>query len=116
MTSEITFSNIKHTIVKAFSDITDTERSSGKLYARSIINRLVPGLRIDVFVLKTLPVLICGEPFTVNDEDVRAGTKRCFEKLSESYRGAGKLSVKTDFFRRIKEGDTIVVILHEVRP
>ena len=114
MTSEITFSNIKHTIVKASSDITDTERSSGKLYARSIINRLAPGLRIDVFVLKTLPVLICGEPFTVNVGDIRAGTKRCFETLSESYTGAGKLPVKTDFFKKIKEGDTIIIILHEV--
>ena len=116
MTSKITFSNIKHTIVKTSSDITDTERRSGKLYARSIINRLAPGLRIDVLVLKTLPVLIYGEPFTANEENIRAGTKRCFETLPESYSGAGKLPVKTYFFRRIKDGDTIVVILHEVEP
>lgn len=116
MTSKITYSNIKHTIVKSSADITDTERRSGKLYARSIINRLAPGLRIDVLVLKTLPVLICGEPLTANEENIRAGTKRCFEKLSKSYLEAGKLPVKTDFFKKIKDSDTIVIILHEVEP
>lgn len=116
MTSKITFFNIKHTIVKSSSDITETERRSGKLYARSIINRLATGYRIDVFVLKTLPVLICGEPFTANESEIRVGTKRCFEKLSKSYSDAGKLPVKTEFFKKIKDGDTIVVILHEVEP
>jgi len=116
MTSKITFSNIKYTLVKSSSDITNTERRSGKLYARSIINRLAPGLRIDVLVLKTLPVFICDEPFTVNENGIRAGTKRCFEKLSKSYSDAGKLPVKTDFFKKIKDGDTIVIILHEVEP
>lgn len=114
MTSEITFSNIKHTIVKASSDITDTERSSGKLYARSIVNRLSTGLRIEVIVLKTLPTLIRDGSFSVFEDDIRKDTRRCFPSLPRTYLEAGKLPVKTPFFKKIKDGDTVLIILHEV--
>lgn len=114
MTSKITFSGIKHTIVKASSEITDTERSSGKLYARSIVNRLAPGLRIDVFVLETLPALLCDDSLTVNEDNSREDTRRTFKELSKTYIDAGKLPVKTAFFKNIIDGDTIIIILHEV--
>lgn len=113
MTSKITFSNIKHIIVKSSSEITDTERSSGKLYARSIINRLAPGLRIEAFVLKT-PTFICDDVFTVYEDDIRKDTRRCFQTLPHTYMEAGKLPVKTDFMKKIKDGDTILIILHEI--
>jgi len=116
MTSKITFSGIKHTLVKSASDITKTEISIGKLNARSVVNRLGPRLRIDVLVLKTLPVLICDEPFTVNEDNIRKGTRRCYETLTKSFLDSGKLPVHADFFRKIKDGDNIVVILHEVTP
>ena len=114
MTSKITFSNIKHTIVKSSSEITYTERSSGKLYARSIINRLAPGLRIEAFVLKTLPTFICYDVFTVYEDDIRKDTRRCFQTLPHTYMEAGKLPVKTDFMKKIKDGDTILIILHKI--
>lgn len=117
MTSKITFSNIKHTIVKSSSEITYTERSSGKLYARSIINRLAHGLRIDVLVLKTIDTLICdSKPFSVYEDDIREGTRRTFKTLSQTYTDAGKLPVSTYFFKHIKEGDTVIIFLHEVKP
>ena len=117
MTSKITFSKIKHTIVKASSEITPTERSSGKIYARSIINRLAPGLRIDVIVLKHLDTLICDrKPLSVYEDDLREGTRRTFKTLSQTYTDAGKLPVHTDFFIHIEEGDTVVIILHKVKP
>jgi hypothetical protein len=117
MTSKITFSNIKHIIVKSSSEITDTERSSGKLYARSIINRLAPGLKIDVLVLKYLDTLICDcKPFSVYEDDIREGTRRTFKTLSQTYTDAGKLPVSTDFFKHIKEGDTVIIFLHKVKP
>lgn len=117
MTSKITFSKIKHTIVKTSSEITDTERSSGKLYARSIINRLAPGLRIDVLVLKTIDTLICdSKPFAVYEDNIREGTRRTFKTLSQTYTDAGKLPVFTDFFKNIEEGDTVIIILHKVKP
>lgn len=111
MTSKITFSNIKHTIVKSSSEITYTERSSGKLYARSIINRLAPGLRIEAFVLKT-PTFTCDDVFTVYEDDIR--TRKCFQSIGKSYSEAGKLPVKADFMKKIKDGDTILIILHEI--
>ena len=113
MTSKITFSNIKHTIVKSSSEITYTERSSGKLYARSIINRLAPGLRIEAFVLKT-PTFTCDDVFTVYEDDIRKDTRRCFQTLPTTYMEAGKLPVKTDFMKKIKDGDTILIILHKI--
>lgn len=115
MTSKITFSNIKHTIVKSSSEITPTERSSGKLYARSIINRLVQGLKIDVLALRHVDTLICdSKPFTVDECDIRVGTRRSFVSLSGSYKTGSKLPVLTDFFKNIEEGDTVLIILHEV--
>lgn len=114
MTSKITFSNIKHTIVKTSSEVTDVERSSGKLYARSIVNRLFPGLRIEAFVLKTLPVFICEDSFTVNEQDIRV--RKCFQTVKMSYSSAGKLPVGTKFTSKIKDTDTVIIILHEVEP
>lgn len=114
MTSEINFSKIKYTLIKSDMDVTKTERSSGKLNARSVVNRLLPGLRIDVFVSKTLPTLICDETLTIDEDDIRKDTRRCFEKLTKSFIDAGKLPVHTGFFKEIEDGDIIVVILHEV--
>lgn len=114
MTSQLTFSDIKHTLIKPASDVTKTERVSGKLYARSIVNRLGTKHRIDVLVLKSLPVIICGEPLIFNEADIRFGTRRCFEELSKAYKQTGKLQVNTNFFKKIKDGDTILVILHEL--
>lgn len=118
MTSKLTFSNIKHTIVKSSSEITDTERISGKLYARSIINRLAPGLQIDVLVLKALPkalpILVTDDNLTVDENDTRRDTRRCYQSLPQTYMEGGKLPVKTRFFKKIKDGDTIIIILHEV--
>ena len=112
MTSKLSFSNIKHTILKSSTDITDTERSSGKLYARSIVNRLFKGLRIEAFVLKTLPVFVCDDSFTVDETDIRV--RKSFDTVKASYIGAGKLPVKTDFTKEIEDGDTVLIILHEV--
>lgn len=116
MTSKLSFSKIKHVIVKSSSEVTDTERSSGKLYARSIINRLAPGLRIDVLVLMSLDTLRCdSKPFTVDEGNLRPGTRRTFKTISQTYVDAGKLPVHTDFFKEIKKGDTVVIILHEAK-
>ena len=115
MASEIIFSNIKHTIIKTASEITDTERRTGKLNARSIINRLGPGLQIDVVVLKNIPAFLCDEVISFNEADIRQGTRRCFQKLTGSYdKYSNRLPVKTDFFKKIMDGDTIIIILHKL--
>ena len=116
MTSEITFSHIKHATVKSSSDITKTERSEGKLQAGSITSKLTPGLRIDVLVLKFLPVLTIEDSFTVNEVTIRPGTRRCFSELKPLFKRKGRLPVKADFFRRVKDGDTVIIFLHEVKP
>jgi len=114
MASKITFSNIKHTIVRDSCEITQTEIKGGKLNARSIVNRLNSGLKIDVLVLKNMPVLVCDEPLTFYENEIRDGTRRSFESLSNAYINAGKLPVHTDFFKKIEEGDMIIIILHDV--
>ena len=114
MTSKIIFSKIKHTVVKSASDITKTERAEGKLQAGSVTSRLTPGLRIDVLVLKTLPALTTANSFTVDEEDIRQGSRKCFSRLADVFVRKGRLPVHADFFKKIKDGDTIVVILHEV--
>jgi|GEM_PF-2051679 len=114
MTSQITFSNIKYTVVKSSSDITKTERSDGKLQAGCITSRFVQGLQIDVFVLKSLPLLITDIEMTFDVHDLRWDTRRCFQKLADIFRVKGKLPVHSDFFKKIRDGDIIIIILHEV--
>lgn len=113
MTSTTTISNIKHSIVKRASDITKSERSVGKLNARSVINRLEPGHKIDILVLKTLPTLVVGDSITFNEDDKRPGTERTFTKTG-IYHDSGTLHVKVDFFKKIEQGDTILILLHEI--
>lgn len=113
MTSTTTISNIKHSIIKPASDITKSERSVGKLNARSIINRFGPNLKIDVLVLKTLPTLIIGDSITFNEEDKRPGTYRTFTEKG-IFHASGTLHVKADFFKKIEQGDTILILLHEI--
>lgn len=113
MTSETTISNIKHSIVKRASDITKSERSVGKLNARSVINRFGPNLKIDVIVLKSLPTLVVGDSITFNEDDKRPGTERTFTKTG-IYHDSGTLHVKVDFFKKIEQGDTVIILLHEI--
>jgi hypothetical protein len=113
MTSRITFSGIKHTLIKSASDITKSERSLGKLNARSIINRFGPNLKIDVIVLKTLPTLIIGDTITFNEDDLRHGTRKTFTEKGVFIK-SGTLHVKVDFFKKIEQGDTILILLHEI--
>jgi len=114
MTSKIIFSGIKHTVVKSFSDISKTEKYEGKLQAGSITSKLTQGLKIDVLVLKSLFFLTTEDSFTVNEDNIRQGTRRCFSELKPIFQKKGRLPVHADFFREIKEGDTIIIILHEV--
>lgn len=113
MTSQITISRIKHSIVKRASDITKSERSVGKLNARSVINRLEPGHKIDILVLKTLPTLIIGDTITFNEDDLRHGTRKTFTEKGVFHK-SGTLHVKVDFFKKIEQGDTILILLHEI--
>lgn len=114
MTSELTFSNIYHTILKSASEIRPTERAEGKLNARSVINRFVDGSSglIDVLVLKKSITFIPGDSITFNECDIRSGTRRTFSKPSTSLKNRGRLPVKVGFFKKIEEGDTIIIILH----
>jgi hypothetical protein len=115
MTSELTFSNINHTLLKSASEIRHTERAEGKLNARSVINRFVDGgsgLLIDVLVLKKSITFIPGDSITFNECDIRSSTRRTFSKPSTSLKNRGRLPVKVGFFKKIEEGDTIIIILH----
>lgn len=117
MTSQLTFSNIIYTILKSASDIRPTERAEGKLNARSVINRFVDGssrLLIDVLVLKKSITFIPGDSITFNECDIRPGTRRTFSKPSTSLKNRGRLPVKVGFFKKIEDGDSIIIILHEV--
>jgi len=114
MTSKITFSNIKHVVVKAASDITKSQRKSGKLQVGKITEGLTSRLQIDVMVLKTPPMLIDTGPITIEESDVRPGTRRQFTELKNLYIRKWWLPVRTGFFEDMVDEDTILVILHEV--
>ncbi len=114
MTSKITFSDIHYTLIKSALDVTDTERKRGKLNARSVVNRFSEGMKIDVLVLKILPIVIIDDSVTYLEDDIRNGTRRCFLKLSQAAIDSGQLPVKTDFFKKIEGTDTVIIILHEV--
>lgn len=114
MTSKITFSNIKHVVVKAATDITKSQRKSGKLQVGKITEELSPGLQIDVMVLKTPPLLIDTGPITIEESDIRSGSRRQFTELKDLYIRKWWLPVRTIFFDDMLDEDTILVILHEV--
>jgi hypothetical protein len=114
MTSKITFSNVKHLSVKSPNDVNDTERKYGKLQADGVPKKLLPGLKIDVLVLTSLPVLTTDDTITFDEDDIRPDTRRQFTELKEVYKKKNWLLVHTDFFKKIKEGDSIVIILHEI--
>ena len=114
MTSQITFFNIKHLVVKAATDITKSQRKSGKLQVGKITEELTSGLKIDVLILKTLPMVIDTGPITINENDIRPGSRRQFTQLKQLYVKKRWLPVETGFFDDIENEDTILVILHEV--
>jgi hypothetical protein len=119
LTSHITFSNILHTIIKAPADIKESEVKLGILSAGSrtranITGKLAPGLQIDVMVLKNTLTLACDDTIIVNEHDIRPGSRRSFTDLNELYKRKSRLPVHTNFFKCIEDGDTIMIILHEV--
>ena len=112
MTSTISFSGIKHTLVKSASDIKPTERAEGKLNARSIINRFSEGLQIDAFILKNAHTAITDDSITFNENDIRAGTRRTFSDLK--VKKVTRLPVKVNFFKDLEPDDTIIIILRSI--
>jgi len=116
MTSTLTFSNIKYINIKSSSDITKFERSEGRLQAGAIVRMFEPGMKLDVFIVENMPELQCDDSISFNEEDIREGSRRVFTEISKNSWRQWKLPVKTDFFKDIQEGDTIVMILHEVEP
>lgn len=114
MTSKIIFSNVKHVSVKSKKDISQTSRKYGKLQAGGVPGKLEHGQRIDVLVLKSLPILTTDDTITFDEDDIRPNTWRQFTELKDVYKKKNWLLVHTDFFKQIEEGDYIVIILHEV--
>ena len=114
MTSQLTFSNIKHVVIKAATDITKSQRKSGKLQVGSVTTELIPGLQIDVLILKKLPVLIDTEPIKIYENEIKPGSRRQFTQLKDLYVKKRWLPVKTGFFDGMEKDDTILIILHEV--
>jgi len=114
MTSQITFSKIKHVVVKSSYDLSATEQREGKLQAGEITSKLCNGLIIDVLVLKMLSSTTTDDPITLGEDNIRDGTRRRFLTLSKLFIRKGRIPVHTDFFKKIEDGDTIIIILHEV--
>lgn len=115
MTSTLTFSNIKSIKIKSSSEITKSERSEGRLQAGAIVRMFQPGMKLDVFIIENMPELQCDDSISFNEDDIREGSRREFTKITKSSWNQWKLPVKTDFFKDIEEGDTIVMILHVVK-
>lgn len=112
MTSTLTFSNIKHINIKPSSEITKSERSDGRLQAGAIVRMFQPGMKLDVFIVENVPALLCDDSISFNEKDIREGSRRIFTEITKSSWSQWKLPVKTDFFKGIQGGDTIVMILH----
>ena len=112
MTSTLTFSNIKSIKIKSSSEITKSERSEGRLQAGAIVRMFQPGMKLDVFIIENMPELQCDDSISFNEDDIREGSRRVFTEISKNSWSQWKLPVKTDFFKGIQEGDTIVMILH----
>ena len=112
MTSTLTFSDIKYINIKSSSEITKYERSEGRLQAGSIVRMVEPGLKLDVFIVENMPELQCDDSISFNEDDIRDGSRRSFSEITSTSWRQWKLPVKTDFFKELKEGDTIVMILH----
>lgn len=114
MTSILTFSNIKSIKIKSSSEITKSERSEGRLQAGAIVRMVEPGMKLDVLIVENMPELQCEDSISFNEDGIREGSRRSFIKVSKNSWVQWKLPVKTDFFKHVHEGDTIVIILHEV--
>jgi hypothetical protein len=113
MTLTLTFSNIKSIKIKSFSEITKSERSEGRLQAGAIVRMFQPGMKLDVFIVENMPELQCVDSISFNEDDIREGSRRVFTTISKNAWAQWKLPVKTDFFKGIQDGDTIVMILHD---
>ncbi len=114
MTSQLIFSNIKHMIIKPASDITKSQKKSGKLQVGNITTKLTTGLKIDVLILKTLPAVIDLGSVLIDEKDISPGSRRQFTQLKDLYVTKRWLPVKTGFFDAMEHEDSILIILHEV--
>lgn len=95
---------VRYHKIRAFSG--ETERQERNKPLR-------PNLKIDVIVLKSLPTLVVGDSITFNEDDKRPGTERTFTEKGIFHK-SGTLHVKVDFFKKIEQGDTILILLHEI--
>lgn len=114
MVSKITFAEIKHIVVKSYQDISKTDLKEGILTSRNITKEFIQGDKIDVFAVKTLPTLICGDSFEIDVESIIAESVRQFYDLTNIQFKKGKLPVHTDFYKCLDKNDTIIIILHSI--
>ena len=115
MSSKLIFSDIIHTTIKSYSDLSKTELYEGKLQVRKTITEQLNSFSIlDVLAVKELPVLVCSDSLEFNDLDIIEGSRRTFKTLTELQVKKGKLPVHSGFFKLLHENDTIIIILHSI--
>ncbi len=112
MTSTIIFTGIKHRITLSSSDITQTEKKSGRLQAGAIINKMAPGMGIDALVLNKKYPAINEDSVEINEDDIRERQTYTYSDLSSISFEKGRLAVGTAFFKVIESGDVVELILH----
>jgi hypothetical protein len=112
MTSHIIFTGIKHKITLSSSDITQTEKKSGRLQAGAIINKMAPGMKIDALVLKKEYPRANDESAEFNEDDIRERHTYTYSDLSSISFEKGRLAVGTAFFKVIEGGDIVELVLH----
>jgi hypothetical protein len=112
MTSEIRFSGIIQHTSLAPSEIPPSKLKEGRIPAGKVVNRIKPGQKIDVFIMKNAHTLVLDETAKINEDDIRKRKTYTYTDISDSSFKNQRLALGTGFFKGMENTDTIYLILH----
>lgn len=112
MTSKVRISDIIRCTIKGVSEIPISKQKEGRIPAGTVVNRIQPGQKIDVIVLKNFPLLICDTSFEFDEDDILKRHTYKYTDISDDSFNNQRLALGTEFFKGLDPEDTIYLILH----